>query len=321
VWAGQVAPQLAAGPAAEAAGWRTETVEFTSTFVAVAKVSHPGSDRRLVVKIPWTTNGADKLQRQAEVLTALQLDSRLDALRSLIPRTIEQGEIDGRYYCVEEALLGVPATAAMARRAQRPMLLAAATAVITDFHRSTGAETVVDSASIDAWAHQPLRRLEVYAAAQRRPDPLASAIGRLHAELDAVLGGRTVQTSWIHGDFWHGNLLADAAQPDITGIVDWDGAAAGQLPLHDLLHLHVFARRLTHGDELGEIVVKAITGGIAETIGVSSTQVTTWLDGIPERAAILLYWLRHVHLFIDTEGHHDNPRWLRSNVESVLANV
>ena len=107
----------------------------------------------------------------------------------------------------------------------------------------------------------------------------------------------------------------------MTGIVDWDQAAARQLPLHDLLHLHVLARRLARGDELGEIVVHALRHGIDRTLDVPADEAADWLDGIPPRPALLLYWLRHVLLFIDSEGDHDDPRWIRGNVERVLVNV
>jgi aminoglycoside phosphotransferase (APT) family kinase protein len=130
-----------------------------------------------------------------------------------------------------------------------------------------------------------------------------------------------VRTSWIHGDFWPGNLLS--AQPGglVTGVVDWDCASDQQLPLHDLLHLHVFTRRLTRGDELGHIVVRALRSGIGDALGVSAGEVATWLDGVPQRPAVLLYWLRHVLLFIDSESHRDKPYWLRANVEHVLVNI
>jgi aminoglycoside phosphotransferase (APT) family kinase protein len=320
-WAGEIAPRLVTAVAAADADWRTETVDFTSTSLAVVTVGCPGSLRRFVVKVPWTAHGAESLRRQADVLASLHHDLRLCGLHPLMPRCIEQGEVDGRYYCIEEALQGVPASAVMARRARRTPLLAAATRIIGDLHARTREVTLLDRATVEAWVHAPLLRLEAFSAGQRHRNLLLGAIGRLRGELDSALAGRTVHTSWIHGDFWPGNLLAARSGTDVTGVVDWDGASPRQLPLHDLLHLHVFSRRLARGDELGDVVVRALYGGIGEAIDVPSGQVATWLDDIPQRSAVLLYWLRHVQLFIDTEGHHDNPRWLRANVERVLVNV
>jgi aminoglycoside phosphotransferase (APT) family kinase protein len=209
----------------------------------------------------------------------------------------------------------------MLRRTRRTALLRAATEVIRDLHARTREQTLLDSAAMEAWVHAPLRRLEQFAAGRPKPNRLLDAVWRLREELTAVLTGRTVHTCWIHGDFWPGNLLASPPSAHVTGIVDWDQASPRQLPLHDLIHLHLLARRLARGGELGDIVVHALRNGIDETLGVAAGEVAAWLDGIPQRTALLLYWLRHILLFIDSEGDHDNPRWLRGNVERVLVNV
>jgi aminoglycoside phosphotransferase (APT) family kinase protein len=319
-WAGAIAPRLVAD-IADGAGWRTESVDFTSTSLAVVTVGRPESAQRFIVKVPWTPKGSATLRRQADVLAALHLDPRLRGLHPLIPRCVKQGEIDGRHYCIEEALPGVPGSTIMARRERRGVLVAAATRIIADLHAHTREEITLERTTIDSWVNAPLFRLEEYSATQGRRTVLLEAVALLRDELTDALAGRTVRTSWIHGDFWPGNLLAAGLGASVTGVVDWDGASSRQLPLHDLLHLHVFARRLAHGDELGDIVVRAMHTGIGEAIGVSSGQVAAWLDDIPQRTAVLLYWLRHVLLFIDTGGFHDSPRWLRANVERVLVNV
>lgn len=320
-WTAAIAPRLVADvTAAGDAGWRTKMVAFTRTSVAVATVTRAGAEPSYVVKVPWTAVGAKGLQRQAGVLETLQTDARLPGLRPVLPRYIGQGEYEGRYYCVEQALPGVPASTMMLRRTRRTPLLRAAAAAIHDLHAGTREETLLDSAAVRAWVHAPLRRLEEFAASRAQPDRLLDAVWRLREELAAILTGRTVHTCWIHGDFWPGNLLA-TPNAHLSGIVDWDQASPRQLPLHDLLHLHVLARRLARGDELGDVVVRALRHGIGETLGVAAGEVAAWLDGIPQRAALLLYWLRHIRLFIDSEGDHDNPRWLRGNVERVLVNV
>jgi aminoglycoside phosphotransferase (APT) family kinase protein len=321
-WTGAVAPTLVARVAAPAtAGWRTETVIFTSTSVVVATVAHPRSGRRFVVKVPWTAEAAESLRRHAAVLATLRMDPRLHGLHAVLPRCVDQGEVSGRRYCVEEALPGVPATTIVLRPRRRAALLRAAVRVISDLHACTREQILLDDLAVDGWVHSPLRRLESFAATRPRHGRLIDAVHRLREELMTVLIGRTVTTSWIHGDFWPGNLLAAPPGAHVTGVVDWDRAAARQLPLHDLLHLHVLARRVAYGDEFGDVVIKALRDGIGETLGVHPAEAAAWLGGIPQRPAILLYWLRHLLLFIDSEGHHDNPRWLRGNVERVLANV
>ncbi|GAA1613709.1 phosphotransferase family protein [Catellatospora bangladeshensis] len=320
-WAGAVAAQLVgACVAGRGRAWHTEAVAFTATSVAVVMVASPGSPRRFVVKIPWTAEGVRRLRRQARVLTDLHRDPRLHRLRPLIPRCAGQGEFDGRYYCVEEALPGVPAGGIALRSARHATLLESAVCLISDLHARTSEVTRLDDATVGAWVDLPLRRLDAYAATRPRGDRLRQGIRRLQDEIVGTLSGRSVRTSLIHGDFWPGNLLVGSGA-DVTGVVDWDHAAARQLPLHDLLHLHVLAHRLAHGAELGDVVLRALHHGLSDALDVPAQRVGTWLDGIPQRPAVLLYWLRHIRLFIDSEGHHDNPRWLRGNVERVLVSV
>ncbi|OKI81655.1 phosphotransferase family protein [Micromonospora sp. CB01531] len=321
-WTATVAPRLVArATTTDDTRWRTESVAFTSTSVAVAAVRSRGADERYMVKVPWTHQAAEGLRSQAEVLDLLWTNPRLPGLRSLLPYCVARGEVEGRYYCVEGALPGAPASGMMLRRSRRAAVLASARRVIRDLHQRTQERTLLDRAALEEWVDVPLRRLGEFATTHPRRGRFLDTVWRLREELVVALVGRTVHTSWIHGDFWPGNLLATSPDGQVTGIVDWDRAAARQLPLHDLLHLHVLARRLASGDELGEIVVQALRHGIDRALDVPADEAAAWLDGIPPRPALLLYWLRHILLFIDSEGDHDDPRWIRGNVERVLANV
>ncbi|HET8684578.1 MAG TPA: aminoglycoside phosphotransferase family protein, partial [Micromonosporaceae bacterium] len=310
----RAAPRLV-GEAGAAGRWRTDRVTVTSTGVAVAVVGCRSTGRRLVLKMPYTSEGAQRLDRQAEVLTALHADPRLDGWRSVAPRHLGHGEAGGRPYWVEEAVAGRSPSAALLRGGRDGEVLDTAATLVAGLHARTGEQRLLDRATVEAWVEQPLRRIEAYCTGRARAR-LLEAAGQVRAELSAALAGRTVRACWIHGDFWPGNLLASGRVT--TGVVDWDQAGAGQLPLHDLLHLHVMARRMTAGDELGGVVVRALREGVTAAVGVGPDRVASWLGGIPPRPAVLLYWLRHVSLFIDSEGHRDNPRWLRGNVERVL---
>ncbi|MGN9912917.1 phosphotransferase family protein [Phytohabitans sp. LJ34] len=271
--------------------WRVTRVRVSDTLVAVAVASCDATGRRVVLKVPHTAEGAENLRRQATALAALYADPRLAGWRAVVPRPLGQAALAGRPYWVEEALPGAPART-----------LDGAERVVTDLHARTAQWTVLGAAEVDAWIDRPLRRI-------------GRGADRLRAELVTAVAGRRARTSWIHGDFWTGNVLAEGGR--VTGIVDWDRAGPGQLPLHDLVHIRVMATRA----ELGDVVVRALRHGLAATLRVDTGTALSWLDGMPERPALLLYWLRHVALFIDSEGHRDNPRWLRGNVDRVLARI
>jgi Phosphotransferase enzyme family len=321
-WAAAVAPRVLAGvEGASEAEWRTQAVTWTGTSIAMAMVVHRSHNRRLVVKIPATVEGSASLKRQVQALSALAGDPRLRGWEAALPWTVREGEVAGRYYCVEEAVPGEQAARLVMRSGRMQVLLDASARLIDGLHSRTIQERQVDDVAIEAWVDRPLRRLERFAVARRRSDELLAGVERLRDDLAGALLGRTVRLSWIHGDFWPGNILISSKGERITGIVDWDQAATQQLRLHDLLHLHLYARRIRRGEELGDVVSGALTAGVPEVIGVPASLVDAWTDGIPSRSSLLLYWLRHVTLFLDSDGHRDNRYWLHNNVENVLLHV
>ncbi len=319
-WLAAAGPRLLSGvEGLPRDGWRTAAVRWTGTSVAVAVVAHQSSPHRLIVKVPAAAAGAANLRRQVQVLSALARDPRLQDWAAVLPRPVHQGEIDGRCYFIEEALPGEQGTRLLRRGREASALLDASARLIEDLHSRTAQEWPLDGAAVAAWVDLPLRRLEQLAHGPHgRGGGLGAGVERLRSELSGSLLGRTVRRGWIHGDYWPGNLLVSPRTGRVTGIVDWDQAAADQLRLHDLLHLHLYARRLRRGEELGEVVIEALRAGVPEAIGVPPERVDAWIDGIPPRASLLLYWLRHVTLFLDADGHRDNRYWIRNNIENVL---
>ncbi len=247
-WVAAAAPRLLSQvEAVPGDGWRTEAVRWTGTSVAVAVVAHRGSARRLVVKIPAAAEGAASLRRQVRVLSALARDPRLQDWQAVLPRPLHEGEIHGRYYCIEEALPGEQGTRLLRRGGRASAVLDASARLIHGLHSRTAQDRPVDDAAVEAWVELPLRRLERLADSRVRCRELRAGVDRLRRDLSGSLQGRTVRLSWIHGDYWPGNVLASARSGRITGIVDWDQGAADQLRLHDLLHLYLYARCLRRG--------------------------------------------------------------------------
>ena len=103
----------------------------------------------------------------------------------------------------------------------------------------------------------------------------AAAVRETAARLDAELAG--LPRGFGHGDFFAGNLLVDGGR--LAGVVDWDGAGPGRLPLLDLLHLLVTSRwrgaDLAWGPAIiGDLLpwVRAVaTGSPATTAGGSAS--------------------------------------------------
>ena len=316
-WVAAVAPKVVAARESNAGqDWTTEDVAVTDTAVMVAVVRCRTSGSRRVVKIPCTVEGAAGLRRQAQVLAALHADVRLTDWLGVVPRPRAYGEVDGHSFWIEEAVPGTPVPERL-MRAEGDAILADAVSLIQGLHFRTAEHRTVGPTDIAEWIEWPLHRLAAFYATHSRPGRSQEALRPLGVELSGDLAHRTVRTSWVHGDFWTGNVLITGSA--VTGIVDWDRAESDQLPLHDLLHLTVFAKRARDGGELGDIVLRSLHHGLAAATGVPAERLDGWLGGVPERIAVLLFWLRHISLFIGSEGHGDNPDWIRRNVDSVLA--
>jgi aminoglycoside phosphotransferase (APT) family kinase protein len=316
-WVAALAPKVVAAREPNAGhDWITEDVAVTDTAVMVAVVRCRTSGSRRVVKLPCTVEGAAGLRRQAQVLAALHADVRLGDWLGVVPRPRAHGEIAGHSFWIEEAVPGTPVPE-RSMRVGADAVVAAAVNLIEGLHSRTAEHRTVGPTDIAEWIDWPLHRLAAFYAVRSRPGRPLAALRRLGIELSGELAHRTVRTSWVHGDFWTGNVLITGNA--VTGIVDWDRAESDQLPLHDLLHLTVFAKRARDGGELGDIVVRSLHHGLELATGVSAERLDGWLGGVPERIAVLLFWLRHVSLFIGSEGHGDNPDWIRRNVDCVLA--
>lgn len=319
-------PRILSGQAQSLPGCARASVvgdaELTSTGVAVIRLAPVDQPPCVVVKVPTTTAALAGLERESAVLGALHGDERLGDWRARLPRQYASGTVLDQPFRADAALPGRPAAERVDGPAAAVRLQDAAAESIHVLHRSTATSVAVDRSVAERWVDGQLEELSRHAGVRRRR---AWRLGRLRDELHRALIGRTFSAAWIHGDYWLGNVLVDGASSKPRGIVDWDDAASGELPLHDLLHLLLYTRRLLTGQELGQIVSRQLACGdwsgserrLLERYG-------SWCHGgaLSDRHAVLLYWLRHVALHARQQRDRPGPRyrlWEWRNVHSVLA--
>jgi aminoglycoside phosphotransferase (APT) family kinase protein len=296
--------------------------ELTSTGVAVVKLAPVDQPPCLIVKVPTTAAALAGLERESAALGTLHADERLGDWRARVPWPCASGTVLDQPFRADAALPGRPAAERVDGAAAAVRLQEAAAESIHVLHRSTATSVAVDRSLAERWVDAQLNDLSRHAGVRRRR---AWRLGRLRDELHRAVIGRTVSAAWIHGDYWLGNVLVEEASPEPRGIVDWDDAASGELPLHDLLHLLLYTRRLLTGQELGEIVSRQLAGG--EWSGSERRLLErygSWCHGgaLSDRHAVLLYWLRHVALHARQQRDRPGPRyrlWEWRNVHSVLA--
>jgi hypothetical protein len=150
----------------------------------------------------------------------------------------------------------------------------------------------------------------------------SASAARLHElveRVDDVLAG--LPRGFSHGDFFSGNLLAEGDR--LTGVLDWDAAAPGGLPLTDLLHLLLTHSAYGRDDEWGAAVVQRLLP-LARAEGDAAVRRYVRAVGIPADARTLeslvaAYWLEYVaHQLRAHPDRYRQQRWIAENVDRVL---
>jgi hypothetical protein len=106
-------------------------------------------------------------------------------------------------------------------------------------------------------------------------------------------------------------------------VIDWDSAAPGRLPLLDLLHLTLSARREKTREYLGVALVRhqlpwAQAGG-DEVVDSYCRRLGIDVDGRILKGLVFAYWLEHVAYELDSSRDRARrPVWMRNNVGVVL---
>jgi aminoglycoside phosphotransferase (APT) family kinase protein len=297
--------------------------ELTSTGKAVLTLADDRAGPSAVIKAPLTAEAVRAQERETDAMATLGADPRLADWRELIPRPLAVGMVAGQPYRVDRAFSGHDMLEAVKDDRRRWRLLAAAVETIRVLHDSTTAPVVCDHELRRRWIDAPCEEVCKRTAWTRKL--CASKLARLGEELHGALDGHQLPTSWIHGDYWPGNLLICTDNGTMEGIVDWEAAAPAELPMHDLLHLLIYTERLLSGQELGRIIRRRLRDGLPGAERRLLRCADTASGGpLSLRHLLLLYWLRSTAMHASQQGIPAGRRyrlWEARNVHSVLAAV
>jgi aminoglycoside phosphotransferase (APT) family kinase protein len=294
--------------------WRTISRKWTSTGTAVFVVRQERIQPCLVVRI--NPRGAAWLSRETLVLKQLTNYPLPRRLRTLLPTRLAAGDMAGHQFTVDEALPGSQ------HLGPNLALDVAAISLIGELHRVTAQEMSVDHETLEVWLGAPLRTIT--ALLRQFPMPLPrDALDRLLVRVQRDLLGRSVKVSWIHGDFWAGNLLVDEVSRAITGIIDWDLAAFPELPVHDVFQMLLLSRTIERRESLGQVVARLLNGGSWTTDERKLLETAGWAteDDVDLSTLLLLYWLRYVAAIGQQQEHyvdHSVLIWRLRNLHPVL---
>jgi len=247
--------------------------------------------------------GRRKLELQRTALERLSAARPPPIVADRVPRILGAGRLGLGDWSAEERLTGSAAPSELA-----PDLLAECIDFLVALH-GLG----------DGGARASLADDAEVVAASCRDDARRDVVLDLGRALDRELGH--LPRGFNHGDFWTHNLLVEGNH--LKGVIDWDGATPGRLPLIDLLHLLLSARREGTREYLGTALVRyqlpwAESGGddvvrsYCERRGIEvDADLLRWL--------VLAYWVSRVSDELRlAPDRAQRPVWMRDNVEFVL---
>jgi aminoglycoside phosphotransferase (APT) family kinase protein len=291
--------------------------------VAVITVGPSGQAPRAVIKLPTSSSARGTLRREEDVLAALNADPRLDDWRGVLPNVLATGHVGDKPYVVQRMVSGVAASEIVGRSGvQSRAVLTGAVAEIGGLHARTAVPAFVDRAALERWVHGPALLARDVSAKLVGRKTAKLATDRLADELRGKLEGRTLPVSWIHGDFVPSNIVVSAGGTSVVGIIDWELAGGADPPLLDVVSLLVTTRAQQRDGELGQVVRECATGAPwtefeQDLIQAASLRLPG--KGVDSRAAILLWWLRHVSGNLTKSTRYARSRlWARRCVWDVL---
>lgn len=172
------------------------------------------------------------------------------------------------------------------------------------------------SSGSDAYGPPALAETVAEVCRPESAESLRSLAGRLESAL------RRLPRCFAHGDFFAGNLLA-GNDGRLSGVVDWDAAGPGRLPLLDLLHLKVTRAGPFADDEwaqvAGERLLPIARAGGDDDIRRYCDELGLDADPPLLEALVYAYWLDYTAYQLRAHPvRRMQPSWIERNVELIL---
>jgi hypothetical protein len=250
--------------------------------IVVVRTARDGA-KASILKIGLAGRARDQA---VERLALEQLGPAARAAGANVPEPLSTSLLDDRAILVETALGGRTAAGVLGNRPRElPKLLDRLGAWLERWHRETCEYRVLEPADLDRLVRDPLTRVA----------------GVLDPRYVEWLQGRCVELTGArcafvaaHNDLTMFNVLVDG---DRLGIVDWECARAGDLPLCDLAYAAVDAAAATGRYRDRAIAYERVfgSGPVAAQVEQLTGRICAALDLDDALAQLCLHatWLRH----------------------------
>jgi aminoglycoside phosphotransferase (APT) family kinase protein len=252
--------------------------------------------------------GGHRIDAQKAALSALAAHGPPTVVTERTPMILADGRTGLVRWSLEQRLRGNPAPHALDRA-----MLDECRAFLVSLHALGDGDGDGDRGGTGTAA----RQAEV--VADVLPERARAGLRAAARRMDEQLAGVTL--GFGHGDFCTSNLLV--ADGRLAGVVDWEGAGGGRLPLLDFIHLHLLTVSRANVYEWGGAVVRYLLPTARD--GGSALGVDVWRRlGIPTTSGQLdayagAYWLDRVSYQLELYVERRRDRlWIERNVEQVV---
>jgi hypothetical protein len=247
--------------------------------------------------------GAHSIDAQKRALAQLHALAPDDVVAKRLPRVLARRRTSLADWSLEQKVVGNPPPYPLSSTTLRDCL-----EFLVALHLVRGRAGVAGPSS------------EASTVADACDPPEAAALRSLGQRLESRLG--EIPRGFAHGDFWSGNLFVDDGGR-LSGVVDWEHAASGRLPLLDLVHLELNAVRPPSPERWGPALINRLfpwaRAGGGELARSYSEQIGLTLSPTLLVDLVVAYWLNRLAFEIGTYSDRRLRRpWMKNNVELVL---
>jgi hypothetical protein len=244
--------------------------------------------------------GASQVEAQHDALERLRVSSPPSAVADRAPWPLGHGRVGLAIWTSERRLPGNRPAPALTRP-----ILEESVDFLVALHRSGRSDEPVSLAAAAA----------VISSAAAEPE----AVRMLAARADEALAA--VPRGFAHGDFFRGNLLVERGR--LAGVIDWDAAGPGRLPLVDLLHLRHYTENRPRDLDWGPLLVDRLLpwtrSGGDDLVRAYLQRVEVDSDPATLGALVAAYWLQHAEYQLRIHPQRrEQPHWIARNIDAVV---
>lgn len=242
----------------------------------------------VVFRIPLEEESRKRCE--ANILALKEINRSNGAISTKAPLPVSYGTFDDQPYFVEQEIPGRIIDRSIP---EIKSVISNAAALITQIHRETAVDTVLDEKFFKELVTKPLDTLTEFI--QDEQDMLDHQ--KLGDFLRRTLLNSTLPLVRAHGDYKIENMLVNTETFEVNGIIDWDLSVRHGLPLLDLLHFILYNQTIFTDTDISSLIQEKLIPWEFDDDEQAILKNYISVINIPKESVFslsIMYWLHHV---------------------------